>query len=233
MSIPPNEPFDQAMRRHQVNLNFMYPSLNSSGMLWFRDDDVEVGESMSSILTIYQPLFDARDYDLVNITLDSDDPMILSHIHPTVPTFLYQDFEKVHVLEKSLHNPEIYSETRKKHKKHAYKIKSNKNLRQQISEYHLPFSLTLDAFDEISHPGSTIRKHYRTIPVEVDSNIKQVCHLVFWKVMIEGETTHFAQSDESQNVFEDAQQRMSEAFAAMDVSGDGDNGEDPTTISTS
>ena len=101
---------------HQICLNDEFPSLNDNGIIFFRDDDVEIGESMSSILTIYQPLFDARDHELVSLRVDSNDPSRLIHEYPGVPTFMYRDYEKVHMLERSEENPEIYSATKKKHK---------------------------------------------------------------------------------------------------------------------
>ena len=222
MSTTSSNLLEQQLRRHQVNLNFHFPSLNSSGMLWFRDDDVEIGESMCSILTIYQPLFDARDYDDVNIGIDVDDPTLLLHHHPTVPRFFYEDFNKIHEQEESLDNPDIYTETRKKHKKHAFKIKNNKHLKIEMTEYQLPFALSLEAFDDISHNGSTLMKNYRTIQVGLSKKIKHTCSYVFWKVMIDGETTHCANrtSGATGNVFEDAYTRMFNKFENLDVNGE-------------
>jgi hypothetical protein len=212
--------FNHSLRNHQEKPNFDFPSLNKFGMMWLRDDDVEIGDSMCSILTIVQPLFDARDHDQVNIYLDADDPAVLKHVHPNVPTFMYQDWKKVHELEESDDNPEIYTETRKKHKKHAFKIVDNKQLKLQTSEYQLPFSLSLDKFDDIEHTSSKIQKHYRTIVVPVDNKIKHTCAYVFWKILIDGETTHCSgRVREDRNVYEEAKTRMCNAFNDINLGG--------------
>jgi hypothetical protein len=221
-SSPFRKLLPQAMRHHQCCLNFAFPSLNNFGMMWFRDDDVEIGDSMCSILTIYQPLFDARDQDLIRLSIDSDDPTVLHHSHPTVPTFMFKDFKKVHQLEGSEENPEIYSETRKKHKKHAFKIANNKNLKLQSAEYSLPFALSMDSFDGIINSTAEIKKHYRYFNTVVDTSgdeeIEHTCAYIFWKVLIEGETTNCStKAQEERNVYSDAHKRMSRAFADMDM----------------
>ena len=209
------------MRKHDVFLNFDCPSLNSNGMMWFRDDDVEIGESMYSVLTIYQPLFDARDHDLIKLYMNPQDPTVLYHVHPNVPTFMFKDYDKIHKLEKSDDNPDLFSLTRKRHKKHAFKILSNKNLKVQMTEYQLPFSVTMEAFDQVNNLPTEIQKHYRTIEVDVDagSKISHTCAYIYWKIMIDGETTNCStKAHDDQNVFAEAQNRMSEAFKQMNVS---------------
>ena len=225
VSSSSTNPCDQVPRKHQFNLNFQFPSLDNSGMMWFRDDDVEVGDSMCGILTVCQPLWDVRDQDSVSPHLDVDDPTLLSHRTPTVPTFMWKDFEKVHQPEESEENPEMCTETRKKHKKHACKIENNNILKLEINECQLPFAPSLEKFDEIDHEGSAIRKHLRTIPIEVENSqteCRSAC--VCWKVVIDGETTFCSEkSCDKRNVHKDAEQRMCEAFQEMDVGDDGTN----------
>jgi len=220
MSSINNESFEGLLRKRIEDVNFAFPSSNKFGMMWFRDDDVEIGDSFNSVLTVYQPLFDARDQDLIRLSVDETDPSILYHVHPTVPTFMYSNFEKVYEQESSVKNPEIFSETRKKHKKHASKIKRNKNARLEMSEYHLPFSLSMNKFDDIANSYSEIKKHYRTIEVDVhvdaENDIKHTCSYIYWKILIDGETTNLADDDDA-NIYADAHTRMSNAFGSMAV----------------
>ena len=76
--------FEGGMRQHQKFLNLKNPHLNHHGMMWYRDDDVEIDDSYYSVLTIYQPLFDARDSSMVKLYLDDEDPSVLHHVHPNV-----------------------------------------------------------------------------------------------------------------------------------------------------
>ena len=213
---------EQAVRKHKVCLNFEQPSLNQNGMMWFRDDDVELSDdSMCSFLTIYQPLFDARDQELINLRCDVNDPSILYHYHPTVPTFLYKNYDKVHALEDKEINPDLYDQTRKKHKKQAFKIADSNHLRLQMSEYQLPFSLAFENFDIFQNRSEDgeIMKNYRYFHVDVDQGIRFTCSFVYWKIKIAGETTFCADVPASvkKSAYGDAQSRMSKAFKNLNV----------------
>lgn len=224
------------MQKHEHLLNLDQPSLNRYGMLWFRDNDVEIGESMHSVLTIYQPLYDARDQNLIGIPIDINDPPILHHTHPTVPMFMYRDFEKMHVLDGSDGNPGVFSMAREQHKKHATKIKSSKQLKMQKTSYELPVSVATKSFDTIKHSGLKIKKHYRTIPIPLmgDKKIGHFCASLWWEVMIDGETTDFP-DEEDINAYEDADERMLEKSKDLGLSTtpgyDGEDPEDPDAIS--
>lgn len=210
------------MRQHQNFLNLEHPHLNKHGMLWFRDDDVELDGSLCSVLSIYQPLFDARDCDSVKLFLDENDPELLHHTHLNVPTFMIKDFKLMHKLDKMTdpHNPELYSFTAKKHSKCAIKCQSSDDHRLQRDEYRLPFGLKLEKFSNIENSASEIKKHYRTIEVTVTNKIKHKCSYVFWKILIDEETTNLSfgdEDDDGPNYHDEAEERMSKAFAQMNV----------------
>ena len=186
----------KVMRLEREHVNFERPSLNRHGMMWFQNDDVEIGDSYNSILTIYQPLFDARDQDNVELYLDKDNPTILRQVFPNVPTFMERDHNLVHELEDKCNLfPELNSSVKKAHKKHVYKMHGRKEFRMQATEYELPFSLSLNSFGPITHTDFKIKKHYRTLIVEVDSkrNIDHTCAFVYWKILIDGESTNFGE----------------------------------------
>ena len=208
------------MREHQTLLNMDHPHLKRHGMLWFRDDDVRIDGSLCSILTIYQPLFDARDVSSVKLSLDNEESDLIHHIHPNVPSFFYKDCQRMHKLEdkKDNKNPELFSMTEKKHQKCAIKIKTDENHRLQRDSYRLPFTLSLEKFDAIDNAGSELKKNYRILEIEVTDKIKHKVSYVYWKVLIDGETTHLSSdTDPVFNEFEEAEARMSAAFADMNV----------------
>jgi hypothetical protein len=221
-------PFDQGLRKHQHRLNLTFPSMNTNGMMWFRDDDVMIGDDMCSILTIYQPLFDARDHNLISLRRDAEDPTVLHHIHPAVPTFLYRDYESVHIMDESTSNPDIFTETQRKHRKHAYKIMNNENLKLETTEIQLPFGLSTEPFDQIENSNAEIMKTLRTILIKVDDEegIVHTCSFLFWKIMIDGETIHCSDKmkKEKKNAFVDAHKRMSSAFQNLNTVDDDSDG---------
>jgi len=120
--------------------------------------------------------------------------------------------------DKAHKNPELYSLTEKKHQKCAIKIRTDENHRLQRDSYRLPFTLSLEKFDAFENAGSELKKNYRILEVEVTDRIKHKVSYVFWKVLIDGETTHLSTDDVSiVNEFEEAEARMSEAFSEMHV----------------
>lgn len=214
--------FDEAMKSHQICLSEDLDSLNDNGMIFFRDDNVEIGDSMNSILTVYQPLFDARDLDLIDLYVHPDDKRVLHHVYPKVPSFMYRDHDKVHKLERSEENPEVYWFTKKKHKRLAFKIVEDNDMKLETSEYRLPFELSTARVDSIENSSTKLMKNYRTFTVKVDENIYHTVAYVFWKIIIEGKTANFSGSTNpvKRNLHADAkelEERMSSAFAKMDV----------------
>ena len=216
--MPPSNLNVSEMRQHEHFLNLDHPHLNLFGMMWFRDNDVEIDDAYYSILTIYQPLFDARDCESVKLYLDANDPTLLHHVHRNVPTFMQKDYKEMHQMDTSKDNPELYQLTSKKHKKAVARLKSNSSM-LQLADYQLPFVLSSEKFDNIDNTGSEFQKHYRIIEVDVTKSIKHKCAYIFWKVMIEGETTHFGidHDDSTDDLYHEAEQRMS----AMKVEDDG------------
>jgi len=213
--------FEQVTMRHQEYCpNFEHPSLNNHGMMWFRDNKVEIGDKYCSIITIYQPLYDARDAKVIELYLDHDDPTLLHHIHPTVPVLMQKDYLQMHEQDTSLENPKVYSETKRNHKFHKCKMAKNDNLKLQLSDYRLPFPLTTESFDEIKNYGLKIKKHLRCVEVESGTklNIVQKCYFVFWKVMIAGETIYDPPEEIFDDVIADAEKRMMKASAKMKIS---------------
>ena len=212
---------ERMMMSHKEFLNWEIPSLNRYGMMWFRDDDVEIGDDLVSILTIYHPLWDARDSDNIKLQLSPDDPSLLLFTHPTCPTFMYKNYKLMHEQDQDDEAPEVYSFTKKKHMKQASKIAKNDNMRLQVSEYQLPFSLSLDPFRKIEHNGSEIKMHYRTILVHLEKglDITDTCNFVYWKVLVDGETTNCSSEvlEKPSNKYLDAHQRMSIQFKSNEI----------------
>lgn len=64
LEIHPND-------HHQVSLNDEFPSLDCR-------------ESMSRIITIYQPIFDAHDHELMSLTTRGLIQMALNDIDPSI-----------------------------------------------------------------------------------------------------------------------------------------------------
>jgi len=208
------------LRQHKHFLNFEYPHLNHNGMMWFKDDDVEVDNLFLSIITIYQPLFDARDIDDIKLYLDPDEPNVLHHVQPNVPSFMYKDVDSIMKLDSSKANPELHYFTHKKLKKSAHHVQRMEEHRLQRSDYRLEFNLSLAKFDDIDNSGSELQKHYRTFEVEIDADndIHHICAYVFWKVLVDGETTDFSSKDlKQQNHHLLAAERMSNAFGNIKI----------------
>ena len=212
----------EGTRQHQKLLNLEHPHLNNHGMLWFRDDDVEINDVLYSVLTVYQPLYDPRDFVDVKLSIDNDEPDKLQHTLPNVPSFMYKDVKKLHQLEQKTDpdNPELYSFTAKKHSKCAIKIKTSDDERLQIDEYRLPFMLSLDMFSNIENTAAELKKHYRTFECKITDKIKHKFAFVFWKVLIDGEATRLTADIDSasRNHFAEAEERMSDAMKAMNLS---------------
>jgi len=202
-----------AMRRsHQSNLNFKYPHLNFNGMMWFRDDDVLINQSLHSILTIYQPLYDPRDFNDIKLCFDINDPFLLRLYQPNVPTFMHKNIENIHQqeLETDPKNSELYSFTAKKHKKAAVKVSNYNEHKIQVIECHLPFCVSSEQFSNIDNAGGEAEKHHGKIRVKVTDKIKDTCSYVFWKISIEDKTTHLqTKRPTSRNQFDEAEERMS------------------------
>ena len=98
-------------------------------------------------------------------------------------------------------------------------------LKLQMNECQLPFALTMENFDDIDNSGAQIMKHCRTISIDVNGGegITHDCSCIFWKIVIDGETTHCsAKTHQKKNVCADAHECMSSAFATMNVSGSPD-----------
>ena len=94
--------------------------------------------------------------------------------------------------------------------------------RLQRSDYTLEFNLSLEKFDNIDNSGSELQKHYRTFEVEVDpdNDINHICAYVFWKVLVDGETTDFSSlptNKKTKNHHLDAAERMSTAFGKIKI----------------
>ena len=204
---------DPDMRHsHQHDLNFEFPHLNFNGMMWFRDDDVLIGNSLHSILTIYQPLYDPRDFHDIKLCFDIDDPDLVRLYHPNIPTYMHKDLESMHSQEMKTDpkNSELYSFTAKKHKKAAIKAAASDRHKMQVTECHLPFSVTNEQFSNIDNTGGEAEKNYRKIEVKVTDKIKDTCSYIFWKILIKGETTHLKSKRRTvRNQFDEAEERMS------------------------
>ena len=99
--------FNQFMKEHQHCLNLEYPDLNLEGMLWFRDDEVQIDNSFNSVLTIYHSLMDPKDLLNMKLNLDVNDYGILNLIKPNGPTYVYMDIDKMYDREKENKDPEI------------------------------------------------------------------------------------------------------------------------------
>ena len=208
--------FESGMRQHNEFLNLEHPHLNQHGMMWYRDDDVEIDDSYYSVLTIYQPLFDARDSDMVKLYLDEEDPSVLHHVLPNVPTYFFQDINSMHRQEMSPSNPELFSFTAKKHKKTAHAIVSSDNDKLQICNYSLPFDLSLGKFDLITNSKVELEKHYRTVEhiIDIKNSITHKGAYLFWKILIDGEATHFCLNG---NKYAAAEARMSQNLSKMSL----------------
>lgn len=188
--------------------------------MWFRDDDVLIDKSLHSVLTIYQPLFDPRDFNDIKLTLDRDEPNLLHHVHPNVPTFMYKDLDSMHAQEMGSDpkNPELYSFTAKKHQKSAIDIdEGGDGQKFQVTDYRLPFLLIKDHFSNIDNTGKEIEKHYRKIEINVTDRIKHKCAYAFWKILIDGETYHLKKKVSERNPFDEAESRMSKTFSSMNL----------------
>ena len=206
--------FGEVIKKHQHFLNPENSSFNHNGMLWFRDDDVEIDEAFCSVLTIYQPLFDARDQDLISLKIDEADNTSLLHTYPVLLTFLYKDFGLLYEIDDSKDNPEVYSSTKKKHKKLASQLKKEKEILYHTSEYRLPFSLNLEAFDAFKNSNTELQKNYRYFEIVVHNEIVHSCAYLYWKVLVEGETHHFGDEDKRNN-YEVAQDHLNRMFDKM------------------
>eukprot|EP00531_Pseudo-nitzschia_arenysensis_P002321 CAMPEP_0116143560 /NCGR_PEP_ID=MMETSP0329-20121206/15517_1 /TAXON_ID=697910 /ORGANISM="Pseudo-nitzschia arenysensis, Strain B593" /LENGTH=307 /DNA_ID=CAMNT_0003638891 /DNA_START=26 /DNA_END=949 /DNA_ORIENTATION=- len=185
--------FDKrAVQKHKHHLvNFEKPYLNRNSMIWFRDDNVEIGNSFFSIVTIYQPLLHALDHELITLKVDKNDPTVLIHTQPAISTYMHRNWENIHRLESGNSNPELYSPTRKKHKKLAHQIANKRHIPTHQTYYQLPFPLALDRFGGIKNSQTKLKKHLRLVPTNVPGIKTQICSYIWWKVLIDGETVHF------------------------------------------
>ena len=86
-----------------------------------------------------------------------------------------------------------------------------------MSNYTLPFNLSLGKFDLIVNSKAELEKHYRTVEhvVDVQNKITHKGAYLYWKVLIDGEATHFLSSG---NHYAAAEARMSKGFSNMSVS---------------
>jgi len=204
----------EGMRNHQKFLNLKQPHLNFHGMLFFRDDDVEVDGSLQSILTIYKPVYDPRDVDDIKLTLDEDEPDLLHFTHSNVPTFFYKNFKDIHLLDRDFDpdplNSELFSFTLKKHQKCAIAISKSDDQRLQRDDIRLPFSVSLEKFSVFENTDVEIQKHFRMVPIDISPTKQHKCLYVFWKMVIDGETTHLNIADTDD--YERAEARMSTVF---------------------
>ena len=187
---------------------------NSTGLVAFRDDNVLIGEKLCSILTIYQVLTDARDEEIINLCIDPNDPSILLHDNPVVPTIMYQDYREIHKQELNEDNPEIFTSTMKKHMKKATPFLRDNNLNIQTTEYQLPFALLADPIDDIENTASELEKNIRThiVLVNKELDIHRHCDYIYWKAMIDGEVVDCSLKKKrsvKRNKWGDAQTRAS------------------------
>ena len=199
---------------HEVCLNDDFPHLDDSGLLIFRDDDVEIDDTMVSILTVYKELTDARDQEFTTLSIHKTNPSILVLNCPKLGLFMTCNHDKVQGLEKCKKNPEFYTSTAKKHKKIAFRIKGNRKMRMRTIEFQLPFELSPDEINGMNNTGSELMKNFRSLNVEVNSNFTQTCSFVFWKILIYGETQVCYEGDEEMEayVYNEAIQRELDAF---------------------
>jgi hypothetical protein len=206
------------MRQHKCLLNLDFPHLNKNQMLWFRDDDVQIDNALYSVLTIYQPLSDPRDFYSIKLSLDENNPEVLHYTHLNIPTFMYTDYETMFKLEHTSdpNNHDVYAMTAKKHSKCAIKVQRDENHRLQKDSYRLPFALRLNKFSNIENTGTELQKNFRFFPINVTDKLEYKCAYVFWKVLIDEETTHLSlDKTQGSSQFDDALSRMSSAFGGM------------------
>ena len=198
---------------HQSNLNFEHPYLNFNGMMWFRDDDVLINQSLRSILTVYQPLYDPRDFNDMKLFFDMNDPFLLRLYHPNVPTYMHRDVENIHYqeLENDPTNSEIYSFTAKTHMEVAKKVAKSDSNKMQITYFRLPFCVSCEQFSNIDNTRGEAEKHYRKIRVMVTEKITDTCSYIFWKILIEEEEANHlrAKRPTVRDEFDEAEERLS------------------------
>ena len=206
------------INKHEVCLNDNFPLLDDSGLMFFRDDDVEIDDTLVSILTVYYDLSDARDHSVTSLSIHKTNPSILVFNAPKNGLFMSRNHERIQKLEKDVKNPEFYTSTAKKHKKLAFRIKANKNQRMKTIEFVLPFELSPDDINGFNNTGVELMKNFRNLNIEVNQHFTQTCSFVFWKVLIYGESQNCFDGDidMENDVYADALARESKTFGADD-----------------
>ena len=214
---------DKLIRQHQHCLNYDFPYLDKSGMVFCQDDDevdidngndddddddddgddnADSKNTVTRILTIYQLLSDPRDYDLIKLARDADDPSIVHHTQPIFPAVNYMDAYHQDD-EEGEENPSSSSKAESSiynhHKEFARKIMSGEMNNQKTNELKLPFDLKLDDDDDDddgndnhygkkSNSNLEIEKKYGSVDIDFGVFPENAIHTrlyIYWKVHID------------------------------------------------
>ena len=213
---------DKLIRQHQHCLNLDFPYLDQSGMVFCRDDEVDIDNgngngnddddnadsenTVTRILTIYQLLSDPRDYDLIKLARDADDPSIVHHTQSIFHAVMYmdayhQDDEKGEVNPSSSSPSKAQSSTiyNPQKKEFARKIMSGEMNNEKTNELKLPFDLKLgndDKNGDNNHHGNNsksnskleIEKKYGSIAIDFGVFPENAIHTrlyIYWQVHID------------------------------------------------
>jgi hypothetical protein len=79
-------------------LSMDYPKRNPNGMMVFHANDMKVDKELIDCITIYKPLFNARDIKKTKAMLHEDGGGILV-TEPSVPTYMIKKVKEIHSVE--------------------------------------------------------------------------------------------------------------------------------------
>lgn len=190
---------------HELNLD--YPEQNVDGMMVFRDNNIDIGEELFDILTIFKPLKDPRDYKLTKLVLGADGES-LTLTEPSVPSYFVDTVDQIHAQETQ--DEEEYKGTRKQHRVLATLLKNDDKRKLKSTVFVLPYGIKL----KLDHFGNTLSKlqaNYRCVKVKLNSTRKAEPSYMWWKIIIDGESRKLKDdaAAEEDDPFERAHQRMS------------------------
>jgi hypothetical protein len=83
-------------------LNLEFPERNPDRMMTFGVNNIEVDKELIDLITIYKPLFVARDYKKAKAILQDDGDRFLV-TKPTVPFFMIKEVMELHSLVEGKH----------------------------------------------------------------------------------------------------------------------------------
>ena len=152
---------------------------------------IVIGTELVDALTIYKPIYDARDFKSKKIkaSLLSDGTGIV-FTEPSLPFFFTSEITQMHELE----GRSSCASTLRKHTVVANAIKGN--IHRQTKEVTLlfPDGMTCNNRHFNGNPNEFsrgLKSNFRMLEVQIDqdlhTNYMDKCNYVFWKVVIDGE----------------------------------------------